>query len=79
VSRRWSTISHGRVSPDQGTTSGSQSTPTNVNEANLAQACAPAVGAALVSVDEGSLRDLPGVVTTPPERACARCRSRPNV
>ena len=30
------------VSPDQGTTSGSQSTPTNFNEANLAQACATA-------------------------------------
>ena len=30
------------VAPDQGTTSGSQSTPTNFNEANLAQACATA-------------------------------------
>jgi len=30
------------VAPDQGTTSGSQSTPTNFNEANLAQACASA-------------------------------------
>lgn len=30
------------ISPDQGTTSGSQSTPTNFNEANLAQACATA-------------------------------------
>ena len=30
------------VSPDQGTTSGSQSTPTNFNEANLGQACATA-------------------------------------
>jgi nicotinate dehydrogenase subunit B len=30
------------VTPDQGTTSGSQSTPTNFNERNLAQACATA-------------------------------------
>ena len=30
------------VAPDQGTTSGSQSTPTNFNQANLAQACATA-------------------------------------
>jgi len=30
------------TSPDQGTTSGSQSTPTNFNERNLAQACATA-------------------------------------
>jgi nicotinate dehydrogenase subunit B len=30
------------VAPDQGTTSGSQSTPTNFNEANLGQACATA-------------------------------------
>lgn len=30
------------VAPDQGTTSGSQSTPTNFNHANLAQACATA-------------------------------------
>ncbi len=30
------------VCPDQGTTSGSQSTPTNFNERNLAQACATA-------------------------------------
>lgn len=30
------------VAPDQGTTSGSQSTPTNFNEANLAHACATA-------------------------------------
>ena len=30
------------VTPDQGTTSGSQSTPTNFNQANLAQACATA-------------------------------------
>ena len=30
------------LAPDQGTTSGSQSTPTNFNEANLAQACATA-------------------------------------
>ena len=30
------------ITPDQGTTSGSQSTPTNFNEANLAQACATA-------------------------------------
>jgi CO/xanthine dehydrogenase Mo-binding subunit len=30
------------LSPDQGTTSGSQSTPTNFNEANLAAACATA-------------------------------------
>ncbi len=30
------------ITPDQGTTSGSQSTPTNFNERNLAQACATA-------------------------------------
>ena len=35
------------VAPDQGTTSGSQSTPTNFNEANLAQACATARDALL--------------------------------
>ncbi|MCU1385941.1 MAG: xanthine dehydrogenase family protein molybdopterin-binding subunit [Acidobacteria bacterium] len=35
------------VTPDQGTTSGSQSTPTNFNEANLAQACATARDALL--------------------------------
>jgi CO/xanthine dehydrogenase Mo-binding subunit len=35
------------VTPDQGTTSGSQSTPTNFNDANLAQACATARDALL--------------------------------
>jgi nicotinate dehydrogenase subunit B len=56
------------VAPDQGTTSGSQSTPTNFNEANLAQACATAREALLrlaaerlgVPVDQLSVVD--GVV-----------------
>jgi nicotinate dehydrogenase subunit B len=40
------------VAPDQGTTSGSQSTPTNFNEANLAQACATAREALLRRASE---------------------------
>ena len=52
-------------SPDQGTTSGSQSTPTNFNHANLAQACATAREALLrlaserlgVSVDQLTVVD----------------------
>jgi CO/xanthine dehydrogenase Mo-binding subunit len=46
------------VSPDQGTTSGSQSTPTNFNEANLAQACATAREALLrLAACKGTRRD----------------------
>jgi nicotinate dehydrogenase subunit B len=56
------------VSPDQGTTSGSQSTPTNFNEANLAQACATAreallrLAAARLAVPVEQLTVVDGVV-----------------
>lgn len=56
------------VAPDQGTTSGSQSTPTNFNEANLAQACATAreallrLGAARLGVPVDQLTVVDGVV-----------------
>src|SRR3954454_1751674 len=54
--------------PDQGTTSGSQSTPTNFNEANLAQACATAreallrLGAERLGVSADQLTVVDGVV-----------------
>jgi len=56
------------LSPDQGTTSGSQSTPTNFNEANLAQACATAreallrMGAERLGVPVEQLTVVDGVV-----------------
>ena len=56
------------VSPDQGTTSGSQSTPTNFNEANLAQACATAreallrLGSAQLGVPVDQLTIVDGVI-----------------
>ena len=56
------------VAPDQGTTSGSQSTPTNFNEANLAQACATAreallrIGAARLGVPVDQLTIVDGVI-----------------
>ena len=56
------------VAPDQGTTSGSQSTPTNFNEANLAQACATAreallrLGAARLGVPVDQLTIVDGVI-----------------
>src|SRR4029077_14671458 len=56
------------VSPDQGTTSGSQSTPTNFNEANLAQACATAreallrMGAERLGVPVEQLTIVDGVI-----------------
>jgi CO/xanthine dehydrogenase Mo-binding subunit len=56
------------VAPDQGTTSGSQSTPTNFNEANLAQACATAreallrLGAERLGVPVDQLTIVDGVV-----------------
>jgi len=56
------------VAPDQGTTSGSQSTPTNFNEANLAQACATAreallrLGAARLGVQVDQLTIVDGVI-----------------
>ncbi len=56
------------VTPDQGTTSGSQSTPTNFNEANLAQACATAreallrLGSAQFGVPVDQLTVVDGVV-----------------
>src|SRR5262249_39033885 len=56
------------VAPDQGTTSGSQSTPTNFNEANLAQACATAreallrLGAARLGVPADQLTIVDGVI-----------------
>jgi nicotinate dehydrogenase subunit B len=56
------------VAPDQGTTSGSQSTPTNFNEANLAQACATAreallrLGAERLGVPADQLTVVDGVV-----------------
>src|SRR5437773_5703753 len=40
------------ITPDQGTTSGSQSTPTNFNQRNLAQACATAREALLTLAAE---------------------------
>src|SRR4029077_3322789 len=56
------------VAPDQGTTSGSQSTPTNFNEANLAQACATAreallrLGAERLGVPVDQLTVVDGVI-----------------
>jgi CO/xanthine dehydrogenase Mo-binding subunit len=56
------------VSPDQGTTSGSQSTPTNFNEANLAQACATAreallkLGSERLGVPVDQLEIVDGVI-----------------
>ncbi len=56
------------VAPDQGTTSGSQSTPTNFNEANLAQACATAreallrLGAERLGVPVDQLTIVDGVI-----------------
>src|SRR6185369_1325065 len=56
------------LSPDQGTTSGSQSTPTNFNEANLAQACATAreallrLGAERLGVPVDQLTVVDGVI-----------------
>jgi nicotinate dehydrogenase subunit B len=56
------------LTPDQGTTSGSQSTPTNFNEANLAQACATArdallrLAAARLGVPADQLSVVDGVV-----------------
>jgi CO/xanthine dehydrogenase Mo-binding subunit len=56
------------VAPDQGTTSGSQSTPTNFNEANLAQACATAreallrLGSERLGVPVDQLTVVDGVV-----------------
>jgi CO/xanthine dehydrogenase Mo-binding subunit len=56
------------VAPDQGTTSGSQSTPTNFNEANLAQACATArevllrLGSERLGVPVDQLSVVDGVV-----------------
>ena len=56
------------VAPDQGTTSGSQSTPTNFNEANLAQACATAreallrLAAARLGVPADRLTIVDGVI-----------------
>src|SRR5258706_175102 len=56
------------TTPDQGTTSGSQSTPTNFNEANLAQACATAreallrLAAARLAVPVEQLTVVDGVV-----------------
>ncbi len=62
------------VTPDQGTTSGSQSTPTNFNEKNLAQAAATAREALLamaaqklkVSADQLSVED--GIITASGQR-----------
>jgi nicotinate dehydrogenase subunit B len=57
------------VAPDQGTTSGSQSTPTNFNEANLARACATAreallrLGAERLGVSADRLTIVDGVVS----------------
>ena len=57
------------VAPDQGTTSGSQSTPTNFNEANLAQACATAreallrLGAVRLGVPVDQLTIVDGVIS----------------
>ena len=57
------------VAPDQGTTSGSQSTPTNFNEANLAQACATAreallrLGAERLGVPVDRLTVADGVIS----------------
>ena len=57
------------VAPDQGTTSGSQSTPTNFNEANLAQACATAreallrLGAERLAVPADQLTVVDGVIS----------------
>jgi CO/xanthine dehydrogenase Mo-binding subunit len=57
------------VAPDQGTTSGSQSTPTNFNEANLAQACATAreallrLAATRLAVPVDQLTIVDGVVS----------------
>jgi CO/xanthine dehydrogenase Mo-binding subunit len=57
------------VAPDQGTTSGSQSTPTNFNEANLAQACATArdallgLGSERLGVPAGQLTSADGVIS----------------
>ena len=57
------------VAPDQGTTSGSQSTPTNFNEANLAQACATAreallrLAAARLGVPADRLTIVDGVIS----------------
>jgi nicotinate dehydrogenase subunit B len=57
------------VTPDQGTTSGSQSTPTNFNEGNLAQAAATAREALLsmaaqkLNVPAGQLTVEDGIVT----------------
>jgi nicotinate dehydrogenase subunit B len=63
------------VCPDQGTTSGSQSTPTNFNEGNLAQAAATARQALMrlaserlgIAVDRLSAAD--GVITATSDRA----------
>jgi nicotinate dehydrogenase subunit B len=58
------------VAPDQGTTSGSQSTPTNFNEANLAQACATAreallrMGAERLGAPVDQLTIVDGVIGT---------------
>ncbi len=57
------------LTPDEGTTSGSQSTPTNFNHKNLAQACATArealvgMAAQKLNVPAGSLTVTDGVVT----------------
>ena len=57
------------VAPDQGTTSGSQSTPTNFNEANLAQACATAretllrLGSERLGVPANQLTIVDGVIS----------------
>ena len=57
------------LSPDQGTTSGSQSTPTNFNQANLAQACATAreallgLGSAQLGVPVDQLTIVDGVIS----------------
>jgi nicotinate dehydrogenase subunit B len=64
-----------KVCPDQGTTSGSQSTPTNFNDRNLAQAAATArttllrLAAARLGVPEDRLTAADGVITANPERA----------
>jgi len=57
------------IAPDQGTTSGSQSTPTNFNEANLAQACATAreallrLGSERLGVPADQLTIVDGVIS----------------
>lgn len=63
------------ITPDQGTTSGSRSTPTNFNERNLAQAAATAreallnLAAARLGVPAGQLTVADGVVTSTGARA----------